>query len=139
MVFPTALVAARLNSSLNAPSSAVWVCHTGSWLWSKPSAWSPVVRDIAVAAVGIVLHAGNLLGKSGALEFLPSRIPSSTRGHASWPFRRPAARRRSAFSGPPKTSLKGCGKDRRSNFSRAPPKKHSLALGSRAIRSLCEG
>ena len=47
-------------------------------------------------------------------------------------FRRPAARRRSAFSGPPGTSLKSRGKEHRSNFFRAPPRKHSLALGSRA-------
>jgi hypothetical protein len=53
--------------------------------------------------------------------------------------RRPAARRRSALASPP---LQGLGSSqnkfvnarqlRRTNFFRAPPRKHSLALGSRA-------
>ncbi len=58
---------------------------------------------------------------------------------ASGPNRRPAARRRSASAAPP---LRGHGssqkkfvsrsKKRRTNFFRVPPRKHSLALGSRA-------
>jgi|SRR5579875_3757656 len=58
---------------------------------------------------------------------------------ASGPNRRPAARRRSASAAPP---LRGHGSSqkkfvnarqkRRTNFFRAPPRKHSLALGSRA-------
>ena len=58
---------------------------------------------------------------------------------ASGPIRRPAARRRSALSSPP---FQGLGSSqnkfvnarqlRRTNFFRAPPRKHSLALGSRA-------
>ena len=58
---------------------------------------------------------------------------------ASGPNRRPAARRRSASATPPfqghGSSRKKCvnrGKERRTNFFRAPPRKHSLALGSRA-------
>jgi single-strand DNA-binding protein len=53
--------------------------------------------------------------------------------------RRPAARRRSASTTSPLRGLgssqkkfEGSGKERRSNFFRAPPRKHSLALGSRA-------
>ena len=58
---------------------------------------------------------------------------------ASGPNRRPAARRRSASLAAP---LRGLGSSqkkfvdarqmRRTNFFRAPPRKHSLALGSRA-------
>jgi hypothetical protein len=58
---------------------------------------------------------------------------------ASGPIRRPAARRRSALATPP---FQGLGSSqnkfvnarqmRRTNFFRAPPRKHSLALGSRA-------
>ena len=58
---------------------------------------------------------------------------------ASGPIRRPAARRRSALALPP---FQGLGSSqnkfvitrqmRRTNFFRAPPRKHSLALGSRA-------
>jgi single-strand DNA-binding protein len=54
-------------------------------------------------------------------------------------FRRPAARRRSASLTAPFQGLGSSqnkfakhGKERRSNFFRAPPRKHSLALGSRA-------
>ena len=58
---------------------------------------------------------------------------------ASGPIRRPAARRRSALASPP---FQGLGSSqnkfvnarqmRPTNFFRAPPRKHSLALGSRA-------
>jgi single-strand DNA-binding protein len=58
---------------------------------------------------------------------------------ASGPNRRPAARRRSASLTAPLRGLGSSqnkfedrGKQRRSNFFRAPPRKHSLALGSRA-------
>ena len=58
---------------------------------------------------------------------------------ASGPNRRPAARRRSASATPPLRGLGSSqkkfvnrGKERRTNFFRAPPRKHSLALGSRA-------
>jgi hypothetical protein len=96
-------------------------------------------RNEKPAALLVFLHAGNQLGEFGAFAFLPSRIPSSTRVHASGPNRRPAARRRSASTASPLRGLgtsqnkfEGRGKERRSNFFRAPPRKHSLALGSRA-------
>ena len=67
---------------------------------------------------------------------LVSRLCTVT---ASGPIRRPAARRRSALASPP---FQGLGSSqnkfvnarqmRRTNFFRAPPRKHSLALGSRA-------
>ena len=58
---------------------------------------------------------------------------------ASGPNRRPAARRRSASAAPPlrghgssQKKFVNHGKERHTNFFRAPPRKHSLALGSRA-------
>ena len=58
---------------------------------------------------------------------------------ASGPYRRPAARRRSALALPPfqglgssRKKFESRSKERCTNFFRAPPRKHSLALGSRA-------
>jgi single-strand DNA-binding protein len=58
---------------------------------------------------------------------------------ASGPNRRPAARRHSASAAPPFQGLGSSqnkfvtrGEELRTNFFRAPPRKHSLALGSRA-------
>ena len=58
---------------------------------------------------------------------------------ASGPNRRPAARRRSASATPPlrghgssQKKFVNRGKERRTNFFRALPRKHSLTLGSRA-------
>jgi hypothetical protein len=67
---------------------------------------------------------------------LVSRLCTVT---ASGPIRRPAARRRSALASPPFQGL-GSSQNKfvnarqmhRTNFFRAPPRKHSLALGSRA-------
>jgi hypothetical protein len=50
--------------------------------FSKPSFLRPLAIESTTAVV-IILYAENRLGDSGALEFLPSRIPSSTRVHAS--------------------------------------------------------
>jgi single-strand DNA-binding protein len=138
MVFQAALAAARPNSSLKAPSVAFQACPTHRCGCSKPSFRSPIASE-KWAAVVAILHPGNQHGDFGALEFYPSRIPSSTRVHASGPNRRPAARRRSASTASPLRGLgssqnkfEGRGNERRSNFFRAPPRKHSLALGSRA-------
>ena len=67
---------------------------------------------------------------------LVSRLCTVT---ASGLNRRPAARRRSALASPPFQGLGSSQKNfvnarqlRRTNFFRAPPRKHSLALGSRA-------
>ena len=74
-------------------------------------------------------------GPAGFIR-LVSRLCTVT---ASGPIRRPAARRRSALASPP---FQGLGSSqnkfvnarqrRRTNFFRVPPRKHSLALGSRA-------
>jgi single-strand DNA-binding protein len=138
MVFQAALAAAQPNSSLKAPSVAFQACPTHRCGCSKPSFRSPIASE-KWAAVVAILYPRNQYGDFGALEFNPSRIPSSTRVHASGPNRRPAARRRSASTASPLRGLgssqnkfEGRGNERRSNFFRAPPRKHSLALGSRA-------
>jgi single-strand DNA-binding protein len=138
MVFQAAHAAAQPNSSPKAPSVASRACLTKRYGCLMPSSKALRAMEMPAGNVGI-LHAGNRLSDLGALEFLPSRIPSSTRVHASGPNRRPAARRRSASTASP---LRGLGssqkkfesrsKERCSNFFRAPPRKHSLALGSRA-------
>jgi hypothetical protein len=145
MVFQTALAAAHPNSSSQAPGMAGPAYLTRYRECSKPLSLRLFAIEGSAAVAGI-LHAGNRLGDFGALVFLPSRIPSSTRDHASCPFRRPAARRRSASTTSPlrglgssRNKFEGRGEERSSNFLRAPPRKHSLALGSRATRSLCEG
>ena len=138
MVIQAALTAARPNSSLSTPSVALQACLTHPCGCSRPSFGRLAAID-AAAAVVFVLQAMNHLGDLRALEFLPSRIPSSTRVHASGPNRRPAARRRSASTASPLRGLgssqnkfESRGKGHRSNFFRGPPRKHSLALGSRA-------
>ena len=126
-----AISAAQPNSSLKAPSVAIPSCHGRNEGCSVPCFCGLFAAERR-AAVWAILRRRDREDDFSASGSLPPRIPSSTRGHASGPFRRPSARRRSAFSGPPKTSLKSRGKVRRSNFFRAPPIKHSLALGSRA-------
>ncbi len=91
---------------------------------------------------------GLRFGRAAAAEKLwgdkVQRVPSASYPvlcsvTASGPNRRPAARRRSASALPPlrghgssQKKFVNRGKERRTNFVRAPPKKHSLALGSRA-------
>jgi hypothetical protein len=82
MLFHAALAAAQPSSSLNAPSVAISTCLTQRYGCSKPSSCGLFANEIS-ATVVFVLHAGKRLGDSGALELLPSRIPSSTRVHAS--------------------------------------------------------
>ena len=107
--------------------------------WAKPSLLG-AVSICEWAAVPANFHSRDREDDFGASGSLPSRIPSSTRGHASGPLRRPAARRRSASLSAPFRGLgssqkkfENHGKERRTNFLRAPPRKHSLALGSRAL------
>jgi hypothetical protein len=126
-----AISAAQPNSSLKAPSVAIPSCLGRNRGCSVPC-FCELLAAGRRAAVRAILRRRDREDDFGASGNLPPRIPSSARGHASGLFRRPAARRRSAFPGPPKTSLRSCGKVRPSNFFRAPPLKHSLALGSRA-------
>jgi hypothetical protein len=146
MVFPAALTAVQPNSSQKAPSMASPACRTQRCerpsVCSKPTA-SEVIAGIHGVAIGGAFRRGNRWGDFGALAFLPSRIPSSARDHASGPFRRPAARRRSASLAAPLRGLGSSqkkfvsrGKRRRTNFFRAPPRKHALTLGAGPTRSL---
>jgi hypothetical protein len=82
MLLNAAHVAAQPNSSLNAPRAAFRDRLTQRYWRSKQSSCGLYVIETS-AAVVVFLHARNWLGDFGALEFLPSRIPSSTRVHAS--------------------------------------------------------
>jgi hypothetical protein len=145
--------AAQPDLSLNALSVLILCCQSRSGERSKPPAERFDCARIP-AAIGTNSGRRERMSDFGASGNLPSRIPSSTRGHASGPIRRPAARRRSAspdHPNKPTTGLPGTpiaaplwgpgssqkkfesrSKERRSNFFRAPPRKHSWALGNRA-------
>ena len=138
MVEHAAKSAAQPNTSLNAPRAASVSVQTRKVACSKPSFFGTVVRrDEAAVEANICRRDQD--DDFCAFRVHPSRIPSSARGHASEPNRRPAALRRSASAMPP---LRGLGssqkkfesrsKEHCTNFFRAPPRKHSLALGSRA-------
>src|SRR6202789_931865 len=133
-----ARTAAQPNSSLKASGLA----SSGYEERNCPCAKPTFCGDITArkrAAVEANFRRRDREDDFGASGSLPPRIPSSTRGHASGPNRRPAARRRSASLTAPLRGLgssqkkfESRGKEHRTNFFRAPPRKHSLALGSRA-------
>jgi len=130
--------AAQPNSSLKAPSVAFRHRRERNSECSEPSFYGVFVA-MRWAAVWVNIHRRDREFDFGASGSLPPRIPSSARGHASGPNRRPAARRRSASTASPLRGLGSSQKkfesrsnERCSNFFRAPPRKHSLALGSRA-------
>lgn len=138
MLLHAAQLAAQPNSSLNALHVPILSCDRRDGGCPKPSSNGAVAARIPAA---VWENSACRVSKvdCGALGSLPSRIPSSTRDHASGPIRRPAARRRSALATPPfqglgssQNKFESRGIVRRSNFFRAPPRKHSLALGSRA-------
>jgi single-strand DNA-binding protein len=134
MLFHTAYVAVHPNSSQNAPSVAiVRIRRTADTFHSVCS--GHFFAEAEALTVGMVFSRASGQGKRGdsfgSLECHPVRIPSSSRDHASGSFRRPAARRRSAFSAPPRTSLKAAAKNAAQTSSGPTPRKHSLALGSR--------
>ena len=130
--------AAQPNSSLKAPSVAFRYSRERNGGCTWPSLYGAFVA-MRWATVWANIHRRDREFDFGASGSLPPRIPSSARGHASGPNRRPAARRRSAsLSAPPRglgssqKKFESRGKEHRANFFRAPPRKHSLALGSRA-------
>jgi hypothetical protein len=138
MYLHAAKTAAQLNSSLKAPNVAFPSLEGRNNSCAMPAFCEDLAarKKAAVDANFLRRDEENDFGASGSL---PPRIPSSARGHASGPNRRPAARRRSASLSAPLRGLgssqkkfESRGKERRSNFFRAPPRKHSLALGSRA-------
>jgi hypothetical protein len=134
-----AFSAAQPNSSMKSPRVLIPSCRGRNRGCSMPPSKRANATRISAAIWANSAGRGtkDVFGVSGNL---PPRIPSSTRGHASGPSRRPAARRRSASLlaplrglGPSQKKFESRGKERRSNFFRAPPRKHSLALGSRAL------
>jgi hypothetical protein len=138
MFLHAAKTVAQPNSSLKAPGVAFPSLEARNYPCAMPAFCGDLAarKKAAVEANFRRRDGENDFGASGSL---PPRIPSSTRGHASGPNRRPAARRRSASLGAPLRGLgssqkkfESRGKERRTNFFRAPPRKHSLALGSRA-------
>lgn len=114
MLLQTARVAVYPNSFLNTPSVAIAAtrqAECGCRFGGSSGSFSE--RD--ALTVDVVFSRASGRGKRGdsfgSSECHPVRIPSSSRDHASGPFRRPAAQRRSAFSAPPKTSLKAAAKN----------------------------
>ena len=130
--------AAQPNSCRKAPSVAIRHSRERNGGCSQPPFYG-AFGAMRWAAVWANIHRRDRECDFGASGCLPPRIPSSARGHASGPNRRPAARRRSASTMSPLRGLgtsqkkfENRGKEHRANFFRAPPRKHSLALGSRA-------
>ena len=130
--------AAQPNSFLKAPRSASVSCHPRKEVCSNAT-FSGTIAARNETAVEANIRCRGTEDDLGASGSLPPRIPSSARGHASGPNRRPAARRRSASLAAPLRALgssqkkfESRSKERCTNFFRAPPRKHSLALGSRA-------
>ena len=130
--------AAQPNSSLKAPSMAAESYRERNSGYSMPS-FDGAFAARKEAAVWANIYRRDREDDFGASGSLPPRIPSSARGHASGPNRRPAARRRSASTASPfqglgssRKKFESRSKERCTNFFRAPPRKHSLALGSRA-------
>lgn len=142
MVFHAALAAAQPNLSQEATSLAIppaeMLWYAGQSVCSKPS-FPPDIVGPHAAAVGGAFRRRDGRGDFGEYGCLPCVSRPLLRVHASGPYRRPAARRRSASL---TASLRGLGSsqkkfecrgnERRTNFFRVPPRKHSLALGSRA-------
>jgi len=124
-----AYVAAQPNSSLNAPSAAIAAvdrvaCRSHSLCSSR------LLAEVEALSVDMVFSRSPRRGKHwesfGSYLCHPVRIPSSSRDHASGPFRRPAARRRSAFSVPPQNKFESRSKERCTNFFWAHTKKALL-------------
>jgi hypothetical protein len=138
MYLHAAKTAAQTNSYLKAPGVAFPSLEARNCPRGIPTFFEGLAA-LEKAAVEANFRRRDRENDFGASGSLPPRIPSSTRGHASGPNRRPAARRRSASTTSPLRGLgssqkkfENRGKERRTNFVRAPPRKHSLALGSRA-------
>jgi hypothetical protein len=133
-----AQMAAQPNSSLKAPRVASVSCRTHRRVCSKPS-FHRAFAAHEKAAVEVNLcrrRTEDDLVHGGAFRLVSRPLLGVTlRGQN----RRPAARRRSASTTSPLRGLgssqkkfESCSNERCTNFFRAPPRKHSLALGSRA-------
>jgi hypothetical protein len=130
--------AAQPNSSLKSPSVASVSFRTRRKVCSKPSFHRAFAAQEKAAVEANIRRRGTEddLVHGGAFRLVSRPLLGVTlRGQN----RRPAARRRSASTTSPLRGLgssqkkfENRGKERRANFFRAPPRKHSLALGSRA-------
>ncbi len=130
--------AAQPNSSLNAPRVATLSCYPRKEVCSKPSFHRAFAGRDGAAVEANICRRGTEddLVHWGAFRLVSRPLLGVTlRGQN----RRPAARRRSASTTSPLRGLgsspkkfENSGKKHRTNFFRAPPRKHSLALGSRA-------
>ncbi|CAN5739890.1 hypothetical protein BH10ACI4_BH10ACI4_00060 [soil metagenome] len=129
--------AARPHLSLNAFSGTTLNCEERNGSGERPSSYRTLASrfELWLGRTSAAEKRESDFGPEGFIR-LVSRLCTVT---ASGLNRRPAARRRSALSAPP---FQGLGSSqnkfvnarqlRRTNFFRAPPRKHSLALGSRA-------
>ena len=129
--------AAQPHLSLSSFSTPISSCEERNGGSEKPSFWGAVVST-----------RGWQFGRASGAEkqwddtvqwVSSASYPVLCSGSRFGTIRRPAARRRSASLAAPLRGLGSSpnkfvnrGKERRTNFSRAPPRKHSLALGSRA-------
>jgi hypothetical protein len=130
--------AAQPNSSLKAPSVASVSYRTHREVCSKPIFYGAFAGRDGAAVEANICRRGTKddLVHWGAFRLVSRPLLGVTlRGQN----RRPAARRRSASTTSPLRGLgsspkkfENSGKKHRTNFFRAPPRKHSLALGSRA-------
>ena len=152
--------AVQPNSPLKAPSVPIPSFRGRNRGCSKPSLTG---LDCTRIMAAMPTTSSSREGKCdfGASRSLPSRIPSSTRGHASGPIRRPAARRRSASPNhpnkpttglpwtpitapygvqePPGTSLKAAAKSTAQTSSGPLQESTPWHLGAGPTRSLREG
>ena len=129
--------AAQPHLSLNAFSVPFLSCEERNGSGERPSFEGTLASsyEVRFGRTSVAEKRESDFGPEGFIRFV-SRLCTVT---ASGPIRRPAARRRSALASPP---FQGLGSSqnkfvnarqmRRTNFFRAPPRKHSLALGSRA-------
>ncbi len=138
MVQHAAKSAAQPNSSLKAPCMASLSCHPRKEMCRKPS-FSGTIAGRNGAAVEANIRRRSTEDDLGASGSLPPRIPSSARGHASGPKPAPCGSASFCFDcvalpglGSSQKKFESRSKERCTNFFRAPPRKHSLALGSRA-------
>jgi hypothetical protein len=130
--------AAQPNSSLNTPTVVSVSCYPRKVGCSKPSFYGDFAgRDMAAVEANLSRQGTeDDLVHLGAFRLVSRPLLGVTlRGQN----RRPAARRRSASTTSPLRGLGSSQKkfesrsnERCTNFFRAPPRKHSLALGSRA-------
>ena len=130
-------LAAQPHLSLNAFSVPSMSGEERNGSGERPSSYGTQAssNELRFGRTSAAVKRESDFGPEGVCRFV-SRLCTVT---ASGPIRRPAARRRSALASPPFQGLGSSQNNfvnarqmRRTNFFRAPPRKHSLALGSRA-------